>query len=377
MTYEEFKQDVTDRVRDFLPEKYAEAEIGIHPVVKNNDLKLDGLTIQLADSNIAPNIYLNQFFAEYEDGRPVDSILSEIAEIRMKNEATHDFDIKKLTDYENVKDKIICRLINAASNEEYLRDKPHTVIDDLAVTYHISIGTSENGTMSAPITHSLMERYGVDVNHLHQIALQNMDTLSPASFKSMAETMAELLIPDIMQSGMSAEDAGEIIKGMIPQEQDTMMYVLSNKDKHHGAAAVLNTKVMDEITEKLGGNFFVLPSSVHEVLIVTGSGASDLKALEDMVKEVNATQVAPAERLSDHVYAYDAMTHELYRADKAAEREQMKKPAQAKAAEKPAEKQERTSLKARLAQKKDAVAQMEAGRMPNQMKCSRSEQALA
>ena len=59
MTYEEFKQDVTDRIRDFLPEKYADAEIGIHPVVKNNDLKLDGLTIQLADSNIAPNIYLN------------------------------------------------------------------------------------------------------------------------------------------------------------------------------------------------------------------------------------------------------------------------------------------------------------------------------
>ena len=377
MTYEEFKQGVTDRIRDFLSEKYAEAEIGIHTVVKNNDQKLDGLTIQLADSNIAPNIYLNHFFAEYEEGRPLDSILSEIAEIRMKHEATHDFDVRKLTDFESVKDKIICRLINAASNEEYLRDKPHTVIDDLAVTYHISIETNEKGTMSAPINHSLMEKYGVDVSFLHQTALKNMDTLSPVSFKSMTETMAELMLPEIMRNGMSAEEAEQVIKDMIPQEQDTMMYVLTNKDKHHGAAAVLNTKVMDEITEKLGGDYYVLPSSVHEVLIVTGSGASDLKALESMVQEVNSTQVAPADRLSDHVYAYDAKTHELYRADKAAERDQERKAAQSKSAEKPAEKQERTSLRARLAQKKEVAAQMEARRVPNQMKSIQNEQALA
>ena len=377
MTYEEFKQDVTDRIRDFLPEKYADAEIGIHPVVKNNDLKLDGLTIQLADSNIAPNIYLNQYFAEHEEGRPVNDILSEIAEIRMKHEAVHDFDVQKLTDYESVKDKITCRLINAENNGEYLKDKPHTMVQDLSVTYHISIGTSENGFMSAPITNSLMERYGISTEQLHQTAIENMDTLAPASFKSMADTMADLMLPDMMGSGMSAEDARKAIKSMIPPEQDEIMFVLSNKDKHHGASAVLNPKVMDEIAEKVGKDFFILPSSVHEVLIVTGTGQNDLKALESMVQDVNATQVSPAERLSDHVYAYDAETHEIYRADKAAERDKAKTMEKSKTAEHADKKQERTSLKAKLVQKKDIIAKADASRLPNQMGKSRSGHALA
>ena len=189
--------------------------------------------------------------------------------------------------------------------------------------------------------------------------------------------MADLMLPDMLGSGMSAEDARKAIKSMIPPEQDEIMFVLSNKDKHHGASAVLNPKVMDEIAEKVGKDFFILPSSVHEVLIVTGTGQNDLKALESMVQDVNATQVSPAERLSDHVYAYDAETHEIYRADKAAERDKAKTMEKSKTAEHADKKQERTSLKAKLAQKKDIIAKADASRLPNQMGKSRSGHALA
>ena len=381
MNYDEFKQEVADRIKEFLPEKYADAEVSIQSVVKNNDLKLDGLMVKLEDSNIAPNIYLNQFYEQYEDGRDMDDILAAIADVRTEHEMDHDFDISKLTDFDSVKDRISCKLINAEQNAEYLADKPHTMVDDLAVTYHIAIGKEESGTMSAPITNRLMEGYGATVEQLHQLALDNMDTLTPASFKSMTETMVDMMLPDMMRSGMSEEEARETIAQMIPSTPEEKLYVLTNEDKLNGAAIVLNDKVMDEISEKLGQDFYILPSSVHEVLVVPKDPNADLSTLESMVQEVNATQVRPEERLSDHVYAYDAKEHELFRADKAEERAAAKEAEASKGkdaergAAKSEQKKERPSLKMRLAEKKDIVAKADMGK-PHQMS-KKQEQALA
>ena len=100
MNYEEFKQEVADRIKEFLPEKYADADVSIQTVVKNNDQKLDGLMVKLEDSNIAPNIYLNQFYEQHEDGRPMDDILAAIADVRTQHEMSQDFDVSKLTDFE-------------------------------------------------------------------------------------------------------------------------------------------------------------------------------------------------------------------------------------------------------------------------------------
>lgn len=234
--------------------------------------------------------------------------------------------IDSLTDFSSVKDKINCRLINGERNAEYLSDKPHTMVDDLAVTYHIDLGDTAQGHATTPVTNALMEMYGVSTQELHGVALSNMDTLSPPSFKSMSETMQELIMPDMLSNGMSREEAADVIKTMFPPELDDGMYVLTNQRKHHGAAVMLSQKTMDEITEKVGKEYFILPSSIHEVLIVPKKEGMELSDLEGMVRDVNGTQVALPEQLSDHVYAYDAKTHELVRADKVAERFAEKKP---------------------------------------------------
>ncbi len=315
----------------------------------------------------------------------MDDILAAIADVRTQHEMSQDFDVSRLTDFDSVKDRITCRLVNAEQNAEYLVDKPHTMVEDLAVTYHIAIGKEESGTMSAPITNRLMENYGLDVEQLHQIALDNMDTLTLVSFKSMTETMVDMMLPDMMRSGMTEEEARDAVAAMLPPTPNEAMYVLSNEDKLNGAAMLLNDKVMDDITEKLGQDYFILPSSVHEVLIVPKTQEADLKTLENMVQEVNATQVAPEERLSDHVYAYDAKEHELFRADKAEERAAVKEATKetakeektvGKEADRVEKKQDRPSLKERLAQKKEVVAKAEANREPRQIHKDRG-QALA
>ena len=372
MSFEDFKKEVADRIKDFLPEKYANADIRIESVVKNNDQKLSGIVIRQEESNIAPNIYLESFYKEHENGKSMDSVLESIAKTREKYDVDHNFDVSKIADLDIAKDRITCRLVNAKQNAEYLSDKPHKVIDDLAVTYHVAIGSEGGSHMSAPITDRLIESYGIDTEQLHKIAVENMDSLSPASFKGMTETMVDMMMPDMIRSGMTEEEAKDAIAAMIPEIGEEKMYVLTNDDKLNGAAVLLNDKVMDEISDKLGGDYYILPSSIHEVLIIPESPEYDLKTLENIVRDVNATQVAPEDRLSDHVYAYDTKEHELFRADKAEERAASKEKAAVKVADKPEKKPERKSLKERLAEKKAQVVKNEAGREHRQMKKDRN-----
>lgn len=99
----------------------------------------------------------------------------------------------------------------------------------------------------------------------------------------------------------------------------------------------------------------MLPSLIHETLIIPKDAGMEFKELEQMVREVNQTQVAPGERLSDHVYKYDAKEHELFRSDRAEERAKQKE-------EKRDNRHERVSVKENLAEKKDAVIKMNTGK---------------
>ena len=368
MDFEEFKNSVAEQIKNFLPEKYEDASVTLQDVTKNNDTVLTGLLIKTEDSNIAPNIYLENFFEQYQDGRDMADILQNIADVRVQHEMEQGFDVTRLTDFDQVKDNIICKLVNAELNADYLADKPHTMVEDLAVVYAIDLGGSESGHMTAPITNSLMEQYGITQEELHDIALHNLSE-SQIEFKTMRDVLVDMMFPD----GIQPDDPRAFM--LPPEEENPSMYVLSNADKLNGAAALLDAKTMEDISEKLGGDFIVLPSSIHETIVLPVNEDMDRHTLEAMVQDVNAGQVAPEERLSDHVYMYDSQEKELVLADKMEERQAQRAEAQkeAKAAElgdrpdkaergekKP--ERERVSMREKLPEKKAEVAKNEANR---------------
>lgn len=324
MNFEEFKQEVVDNIKDHLPEKYEDANVQINEVMKNNET-LSGLTIRTDDVNVTPTIYLEGFFREYEDGTSMDEILDNIADVYQNHALDHDFDVSQITDYEKVEDKIIPRVVGIEGNDELLAQRPHEVVaEDLAIIYAVDLGSGPDGGMSVPITNALMESYGIDQEQLHEVAMKNMDENMGITFKGMNEVMAEMMMPQMLEmTGGDEEAAKEMLASMVPPEE--AMYVVSNEEKLNGAVAVFDQKTMDDIAEKVGGDFYVLPSSIHEALVVpmTEDGP-DRAQLESMVREVNETQVAPQDRLSDNVYAYDAESHELMRADKYEEHQQEK-----------------------------------------------------
>jgi Family of unknown function (DUF5688) len=348
MNYDEFKVSMQNHIKDFLPEKYEDADVQIREVVKNNDTVLDGLTVVGTDSNISPTIYLNDFFDDYENGRPVDDILQKIADIYVNSDQNINFDTSLVTDFENVKDKIVCKVVNKDANEHMLENLPHKDMEDLAVIYQIALGGDGDGIATVNISDQLLERYGINKDELHDIAVQNTAELRPATFRSMQEVIMEM---------MGASELADMdMSGGMP------MYVLTNEDKMHGAATMLYPKLMDEIAEKVGGDFFILPSSIHELLIIPKDSGAERVELENMVKEVNSTQVAPDEVLSDHVYEYDAKEHELFRSDKAEERQERKEAEKVNALDRGKEEKpkEKESLKQKLPEMKakaDAINQ--------------------
>ena len=309
MNYEEFKQEIVDNVKDYLDEKYANAEVSIADVTKNNDTHLDGLQIKLEDSNICPTIYLNDLYTQYEDTNDIEAILSRVARAREGAEIELPFDVKDLTNWEKTKDHLDCRVISKESNQEYLQDKPHLeVAEDLAVVYAVRLGGAADGIMNAVVTDRMMENWGVSLEELNETAMNNMETLSPVNFKTMQEVLAEMMFPGRTPSQ-------EEMDMFFPPMEGPALYVLTNEDKVYGAKAILNEKVMDDIAEKIGGDFVILPSSVHEVLILSDAEHMDRRALEDMVQSVNQTEVMAQDVLSDHVYCYDSKEHELVRAE--------------------------------------------------------------
>ena len=379
MDFEEFKAEIVDSIKDHLPEKYADAEVSLQDVTKNNDRQLTGLLIRTEDSNITPTIYLESFFEQYQDGKDINDILDNLADIRQKSEISQGFDANQLTDLDMVKDHIICKLVNADMNQEYLANKPHTMVEDLAVMYAVDLGNDGDGTghMSAPITYHLLDEYGITVEELHNIAMQNLSE-SNIEFKTMRDVLVEMMFPD----GIDESDPRAMM--LPPEEEIPSMYVLTNEDKINGAVAVLDPKTMEEISEKVGGDFYVLPSSLHEVIILPDSPDMDRATLENMVRDINAGQVAPEDRLSDNVYMYDSQEKELVLADKMEERLQARaeayrdslenhqdsKPGREDAGEKKPE-HERVSLKQKIPEKKAEAAKNEASRekpVPNKTK---------
>ena len=293
--YEEFKNTIVSKIKNYLPADYADATVSINSVLKNNSTELDGLTIRREGESICPNIYLAQFYEDYIDGRTLEDILSDIAKIRQKNSGPVDFDITAITDFDSVKDKISIKLINSEQNAEYLKGKPHSEFADLSAIYYIDLGTDECGSMTTVISDYLLSQYGVSVEELHQTAIRNM--ASNARFCTMLEVLSEIMSDNVPADAFCAAD--------------DMMFVLSNKNKINGASMLLCPSVMDMIADKVGKDYYLLPSSIHETLIVPGRPDMEVGSLASMVCEVNATQVAKEEQLSNHVYRYDYDNHSL------------------------------------------------------------------
>ena len=221
-----------------------------------------------------------------------------------------------MKNYEVVKDFVYPNVSNLQSNVNRLSNIPYTQKEDLAITYHIWANGNEESMGSITINNDLMEMYGIGVDTLHEQAMNNLDKISPMKFESLQETMVGMMACDFAkEEGISIDEAKDLIRGSIPNAGPDV-YCLSNESRANGAVYIMREDVQQMVAEKLGGDYYVLPSSIHETLIVPKSENMPFQELQDMVQSVNATCVSEEEVLSDGVYQYDAKSHTFSRCDK-------------------------------------------------------------
>ena len=288
MTYQEFKQYIIQHVTCELG---SSATVSIQDIVKNNNTHLDGLTVFCPGQNLSPTVYLTYYFDQYQKGQPLSDVLSAILAIYQETPSVSSIDISFFTSYEKVRERIVFKLINYEKNRELLSDVPHFRYLDLAIVFNCLIHTDQTGTATILIRHQHLSLWNITDDDLYALAISNTPKLLPYDLRNMSEVLLELL-------GTDAPLPDEL------QENEFPMYMLSNRARLNGSGCILYQDLLQSFAEHLASDFYILPSSIHEVLLIPASDNSSPEELNAMVREVNASQLTREEVLSDHVYFY-------------------------------------------------------------------------
>lgn len=302
MEMELFAQKVRKGVQKMLKE---EAETTVQKVCKNNGVVLYGLTILKAGQNASPTIYLEIFLEMYEEGVPFSTIIDKILKTYEKGMPKSKIDMDFFRDYDKIKDKIAFKLINARKNAGLLEQIPHIIFLDLAICFYYAFYHPDMGEGTILIYNSHLDLWDKDTNDMLKLAKVNTPRIFKAELKSMESVIEELLLDTDIDSGWEPKE--RIISPLVP------MQILSNKKRTFGAACILYPNLLKKISNSFSKNFYVLPSSVHEVILLADSGLENPRKLQEMVQDINETQVEPEEILSDHIYYYDQRSENLKR----------------------------------------------------------------
>lgn len=292
MTYQEFKKNTIHAISKSLGPGF---KITLQDIIKNNDTHLDGLTILAEHSNISPTIYLNYYYDQYLAGKSLSSIYEDILTSYHKNAPKENIDISFFTNFDKVKDRIIFKLVNYERNRELLSKVPHIPYLDLAIVFNCLVDSSSDGYATILIYYHHLSYWNISPDELFALAMKNTPKLLDYHLQNMADVLTDLLDEETFD--FSEEDF-----------EPFPMYVLSNKCKLNGSGCILYEDLLSDISEKLESDFYILPSSVHEVLLIPTKHASSYSELSSMVRDVNATQLTREEVLSDHVYYYSRST---------------------------------------------------------------------
>lgn len=286
MNYQQFIVAIKNEVTQLVDKN---TSLRIHTALKNNGKERIGLTITDKHVNISPTIYLEEYYMQFQNGNSIENIVKSILEVYQEVKFDHNWQIHSIKEFERMRSKIVYKMINAEKNETLLKTMPYIKYLDLAIVFYILFEKNESGTANIPITYDLIRLWGVTIDDVEQNAFQNAPTLLPASLKPM-----KLVIDELMGTDLNKEE---------PSEE--FMYVLSNSIRSFGASCILYDGVLEEIGERFGENYYILPSSIHETIIVPESNSPCRTHLKEMVVEINQTQVDEEEVLSDRIYYYN------------------------------------------------------------------------
>lgn len=302
MNYLEFCENVKRKLQDVVPES---TSVRIQKVIKNNNVIRYAAIISEENSNISPSIYLENFYSDYINGKTLTNICTEILCMHEKYKDGIDFNIDNYFDYDYVKDKLYLKVINKEKNKEFLQNVPYREFCDLAIVVYIALEEAENGQATITVNNRNLEIWNVTKDHIFDAAFMNAYENTPPRLEKISTVMRELLEERFMDIEDEEVEAGiDAIIDLMESDDEKSMYVLTNSIKLNGACYILYEEYIKKFANKIDSDLYILPSSIHEILLVPMDCGVEKDELEKMVRDINRTEVSPGEVLSDSVYEF-------------------------------------------------------------------------
>lgn len=270
-----------------------EAEVTLKTITKNNNVKLDGITIRMDGENISPTIYINDYYKQFLKEQSINDIAYEVIRIYQDNKTKNCINADFFMEYSNVEERIAYKLINYEENIELLEHVAHIQLMDLAIVFYCLVSSDLLGNATILIHNSHIKMWGKDLEQIYQAACKNSEKLLPVEIDNIETILKREL----------GEELEDVLEGDI-ETAEIPMYVISNKTKVNGAACILYKDVLNDFANAVKSDLYILPSSVHEIIVLPKSAGSDPTDLKQIVKETNDNHVEKEEILSYSVYEY-------------------------------------------------------------------------
>lgn len=322
MEYQEFLEYIKDHIVETLKEyrrtqdveeagfELQEYEVMLQKISKNNGILLDAITLYREGQKISPNIYVNAYYEQYRMGRPIDWIMQQmIIDYEEKMEEADTLQVDNVYNFEEVRTKIVLRLINRERNELELQHCPHIPFLDFAITFRYLAAKDALGVASSIISNQEFNAWGITVEELYEIALCNTMQHFPWRMDSLAKVITECLSKDMRK--LLPADVYEAMQEAMSKQCGGNMFVLTNDVGINGATCILYEKVLENFAKVQERNILILPASVHEVILVPEEEDTDELFFSKLVVEANQSSVGLIDLLSDRIYYYDRERKEI------------------------------------------------------------------
>lgn len=287
---------------------------------KNNGVIRTGIIARKEGENISPVIYIDDFYKEDITEAEMKEISNALFCDFHQAVAEKPIDLSGFSVFEKAKKHLAFRLISAEKNKELLQNVPYKRFYNLAVVFYYTLPDAlSDANATILIRNSHIKQWGIHLKELYETAFANAQNLLPGNIESMEKIMRDMLREECGSEGSGKEEDGSVMSDLTDEhwikelkeelesdrcEEKIPMYVLTNRQKMYGAACMLYPGLLHEFAWKIRQDFYILPSSVHEVILVPACVDATSEALREIVTDINRTQVTESEVLSDSVYYY-------------------------------------------------------------------------
>lgn len=305
MTYEEFKNAVITEVKRKVGE---EVNVVIHKVPKNNGIVLDGITLMRKGSYMAPTFYLQDFYCGYKKGIDLENVVEQLIGYSLEHPVQDFLPDNFFIEYESVKERICFKLIHYEKNMELLKEVPYKRFLDLAMVYYCIAKEDFLSQATILIRNTDLERWEISEENLFDAAVRNTPKILPWRFASVQTIVDEFLSEGGEEAISMIESACDITRASMEHVE---MYILTNKNRYFGAACMLYPDLLSQIADRFDMDLYILPSSIHECIIMPKTPKYTKEELCSMVQDINEREVDDLDILSDCVYTYNRILNEV------------------------------------------------------------------